>query len=406
MLRHLEETTEIFPFIILYRQLDDCLENGIKHKLSTYNMSNKMMKKNKLEKAKVLKTVINEYRTEIYENRPISITPWEKKFRIILFYSQIQRDFGTLLGKEEFKSKKCEKYDCRITNNHRYFKSADVVIWHSPHHINNLPTLRLPNQRWTYLNMESPFYEHEAQEMNNVFNWTMTYRFDSDVLLAYFGKLVKNSNRQMNWLSKTDNGLNMGKNKKRLLAWFVSRCDTQSKREIYIKHLQNYMEVDIYGYCGNFTCSKSDDCMSMLEDKYYFYFAGENSLCVDYITEKFWRTFAARVVPLVYGGGNYSKFVPSNSFVNIEHFPNPKDLSIHLKRISQDIHLYNQFFEYKKYLDLKQIVSGSSFCDMCEMLHSEKEMKKRQYYHRFADQWNPKEQCFKPDFITSSFQFR
>ncbi len=46
--------------------------------------------------------------------------------------------------------------------------------------------------------------------------------------------------------------------KKKLVAWFVSNCFTTSGREKYVLELQKYVEVDVYGACGNLTCSHSD----------------------------------------------------------------------------------------------------------------------------------------------------
>ncbi len=37
---------------------------------------------------------------------------------------------------------------------------------------------------------------------------------------------------------------------RKLVAWFVGNCKTQSKRELYVKELQKYIDVDVYGNCG------------------------------------------------------------------------------------------------------------------------------------------------------------
>ena len=54
------------------------------------------------------------------------------------------------------------------------------------------------------------------------------------------------------------------------------------------KELQKYITVDIYGSCGPLKCW-GDQCDDTLDNDYKFYLAFENSLCYDYITEKFAR---------------------------------------------------------------------------------------------------------------------
>ena len=79
------------------------------------------------------------------------------------------------------------------------------------------------------------------------------------------------------------------------------------------------------------TSSKEDDL-----GKFYFYLAFENSICNDYVTEKFFRGLQvtignldnigpkqncqAPVVPIVLGGANYSALAPNHSFIHVDDF--------------------------------------------------------------------------------------
>ena len=57
----------------------------------------------------------------------------------------------------------------------------------------------------------------------------------------------------------------------------------------YAQELAQYIGVDIYGACGSLRCPRTSGgtCFDMLDTKYNFYLAFENSNCQDYITEKF-----------------------------------------------------------------------------------------------------------------------
>ena len=57
----------------------------------------------------------------------------------------------------------------------------------------------------------------------------------------------------------------------------------------HVKSLQNYMPVDIYGDCGTHKCPDDMSCFQYISDNYKFYISFENSLCTDYVTEKFFQ---------------------------------------------------------------------------------------------------------------------
>jgi hypothetical protein len=63
-------------------------------------------------------------------------------------------------------------------------------------------------------------------------------------------------------------------------AWFVSNCNSMTKRERVAAALQRYVTVDIYGHCGTKTCAEDgwqwlylwryDGCNELLQRKYWF----------------------------------------------------------------------------------------------------------------------------------------
>ena len=66
----------------------------------------------------------------------------------------------------------------------------------------------------------------------------------------------------------------------------VSHCNTKSKREDYMRELNKYIPVDIFGKCGNRTKCDSwrKDCTRDMMKDYKFYFAAENAICKEYFT--------------------------------------------------------------------------------------------------------------------------
>jgi hypothetical protein len=114
-------------------------------------------------------------------------------------------------------------------------------------------------------------------------NWTATYRRDSDIVAPY-AKWV--------YYDPTVTALpvtrNHAANKTKMVAWFVSNCHARNNRLQYVKELARHVGVDIYGACGNYKCPRNNAkmCFDLLNARYKFYLAFENSNCVDYITEK------------------------------------------------------------------------------------------------------------------------
>ncbi|XP_055880072.1 alpha-(1,3)-fucosyltransferase C-like isoform X3 [Biomphalaria glabrata] len=228
----------------------------------------------------------------------------------------------------------------------------------------------------------------------NVFNWTFTYRTDSDIfapstLLAW---------RHHSLLLTDAQYLELARNKTKMAAWFVSNCDTPSQREQYVQVLQKYIEVDIYGKCGNLSCPRSagSDCESLLGKSYKFYLSFENSLCLDYVTEKVFQRLATRshVIPVVRGGFNYTKYLPSGWFVNAADFPNARELAVYLKGLGNDPQKYAAMLKEKD----KLVTLGykNDYCDFCEKLHTDQRTK----IISDIKEWSHKATCYSPIDVT------
>jgi alpha-1,3-fucosyltransferase len=185
---------------------------------------------------------------------------------------------------------------------------------------------------------------------------------------------------------------------RKLAAWLVSNCVTQGRREDLVKELSRFIDIDTYGACGDRNCTgrMSEECYKYLEKNYMFYLAFENSICEDYVTEKFFNAARYDFIPVIFGGANYSKFAPHEHKIYIDalSYPSPESLAKDLIRIANDPELYFSYFEWKKSFSV--ISPYNWHCDLCEKLHFESgifsEPQKNLYKWWYTDadcQWWP-----------------
>ena len=168
-------------------------------------------------------------------------------------------------------------------------------------------------------------------------------------------------------------------NKTEFASWLVSNCNTKSKRETLVEELRKHLpanKIHVYGKCGSMKCSgdSPDDregCWTMLEQKYKFYLALENSICPDYVTEKMFEALKHDIVPIVLGGADYNRIFPQNSFINMMDFKNMSSLAEYLMKLDNDDALYAKYFSWKSNYTVKnsKYDTNQAHCDLCQKLH-------------------------------------
>ena len=191
-----------------------------------------------------------------------------------------------------------------------------------------------------------PAYKHLKNRNNgwtSTFNWTMSYHITSDILATY-GMVRK---RPQALASKNYTEIVSLKSKK--VAWFVSHCRTEGKRESYVSELKKYIPVDIYGACGPLKCRKEVDttCFSQVGRDYKFYFAFENSMCEDYTTEKLYRIFKSDAIIVSRGNSFNFRSLPDGTYIDASEFASPRALADRL------LYLDTHDDEYKALLQRK-----------------------------------------------------
>ncbi|XP_066974247.1 alpha-(1,3)-fucosyltransferase C-like [Macrobrachium rosenbergii] len=189
---------------------------------------------------------------------------------------------------------------------------------------------------------------------------------------------------------------------RKVAVTFISNCRSVSKRLQYIRRVQKYVQVDVYGRCGSLSCGGSmyvehmyntttDPCLKVAGESYLFYFAFENNLCSEYVTEKVYNLMHYPVVPVVRGSANYSSVLPPNSYINANDY-SPKELAERLLYLKDHPQEYEQYFEWKKYYQASTVGGVRIMCDLCSRLH-DPEFYEHKVYEDFHDWFVGKSRC-------------
>jgi len=265
-------------------------------------------------------------------------------------------------GEEVFKREECLVSNCVLTSDKTAISTADLVIFKGLH---NLPNDRPPGQLWMMYALESPLHWVLPRNQGKMINWTATYRRDSTIVTPYakwryYDAMVTQKPQKKNYAAK----------KTKLVAWFVSNCHAKNMRLEFARELSTYIQVDIYGKCGDLHCMRNNNnnCTDLLKNQYKFYLAFENSNCKDYITEKFFETaLKHQILPIVMGASieEYKAVAPHHSFIHVDSFHNVQDLAKHLHLLDQNDELYNEYFHWR---GTGEFIKTKFFCRVCSML--------------------------------------
>ena len=338
-----------------------------------------------------------------------------KSRKLILLWNSPQRiesaAFGT--GHEAFINAKCPVSDCEliansdslsklITKSSYQLLSAFDAILINVHELwlsTLLPvTYQRPrHQRVVFFTQESPLSSEllNVSQLDNIFNWTMTYNSKSDIQLLY-GRVIKRTalNNQQSFKINNKTGTKV--------VWMASHCPTFSGREEYVKQLSKLIPIDVYGDCGNLTCPRNKEhwisqpeCYDTFSSLYKFYLSFENSICVDYVTEKFFNILQTDMIPVVMGGADYASRAPPHSYIDVLRFKGPEELADYLQKLDSNDRLYAEYFEWRNRFTVESGVeqmTRHAFCDLCAKLNRHDEPEK--YYPSLESFWDRVTQCF------------
>ena len=272
-----------------------------------------------------------------------------------------------------------EEWDCDVSNCIALSPDedpdkADAIIFNT----RNRDFIRQPerfrkrtrqDQIYVFYNMEAPIRTEEFLKHPNfqdAFNLTMSYRLDSDIPI-----------KMVNILKRTEHYGPMKReklrSKKKMAVWVISHCNKEgSPRWDYVMELAKYVDVDIYGACGNLSCPKKEAmrCFKMFEETYKFYISFENAACTDYVTEKLRWPLVHPILPIVMGGVDYAKVAPPNSVIDVRNYKSPKHLAEYLHRLDRNDDLYMEHFRWKEKLQVTGKIDPHGVCSLCAILNN------------------------------------
>ncbi|XP_062334510.1 4-galactosyl-N-acetylglucosaminide 3-alpha-L-fucosyltransferase 9-like isoform X1 [Osmerus eperlanus] len=248
---------------------------------------------------------------------------------------------------DRFDFKDCKTFfnidGCNLTDNRTLYSEADaVLIFHRAinHNASNLPPSPRPSfQKWIWFHVESPTNTQKVPGIENLFNETLNYRQDADIPVHW--KLSK----------KTRDDFALPK-KERMICWIVSNNDSHTGTKMmysYYRELVKHIKVDVFGKVFGSFLKYKDYFSTIASCKFYLSF--ENSVDKDYITEKLNGPLAAGTVPVVLGPSrqNYESFIPGDSFIHVNDFPEAKALADFLLQLDKNDEAYMRYFNWRQY---------------------------------------------------------
>ena len=278
------------------------------------------------------------------------------------------------LDRINFYIKNCSYTNCQHTKDRNLIKQSNAVIFcitegglksASP----PLSPLERPSgQVWIFFGLESPamqkaMYNGLIPSWKNSMNWSMSYRLDADIVVPYGFLKTRREIPERNYSE-------IFRRKTKWAAWVVSKCSPPSLRGRFVDKLKQYgLPIDIYGRCG---MSLTTDPKEMISNDYRFYLSFENSMCSDYVTEKFFRYFPLDTILLVRGGADYKKLVPQNTYIDTADFDTFSELVEHLKYVGSNEKLYTEYLRRKDvYSSYGEIIDNDiSYCSLCRKLNN------------------------------------
>jgi alpha-1,3-fucosyltransferase 10 len=234
---------------------------------------------------------------------------------------------------------------CEILYDRARWQDADAIIFHLPQlRTSRFPPRKLPGQTWVAWCMESEVHYPmlaRRRELDSVFDVWITYQRDSDVWCPYLDSRIIAA-LQVPPVQKTA--------ARPACAFISSHYDASGRTEL-LDGLMREMPVDSFGKINRNRSLPAGAPRSIKQPtsaRYKFTFAFENSICRDYVTEKFFDPLLAGSVPIYLGAPNVEEFAPGeNCFIDASRFDSPRMLARYLMALAADESAYAGYMRWR-----------------------------------------------------------
>lgn len=292
-------------------------------------------------KKQITNTTLPQSSTKIYNNTSSAINEFSqnydglsvhKIFTILLWTNVRLTTFPSLkVGRRLFTDHHCRFQNCELSykiNSDVIATNYDAVLFDAVELNRQIerPENRARHQKYVLVSRSSAANYPLPRKFNNFFNWTWTYKLNSDVKFSDI--VIKDANlnvigprENMHWIPIEEmlptpvRIIRRLQSKTIAIAWIVTDCVIMERHEYFVVKLRNELRkfnhiLNIYGECGNMKCpeNKIDACYALLQSEYFFYMSFEDSMAEDYVTESLLIALNTYVVPLVFGGANYTRY--------------------------------------------------------------------------------------------------
>jgi len=258
----------------------------------------------------------------------------------------------------------------QLTTDPERLSDAHVVVFHLPTAPNLAGIPKYPGQIWVAVSKESHVNLPCLSNLDFMrrFDLTMTYRLDSDIPVPYLER------SRLEVLANPP----LPKTARSPAVYFASNPWDRCGRTEYVRQLMQSLPVDSYGACLN-NCKLSDDrgTSSKLDiiAGYKFTLAFENSICRDYVTEKFFHPLIAGSVPVYRGAPNVHNFAPGeNCYIDAARFSGPRELAEYLLALDKNETEYQSYLHWKRqpldrrFLEMVDRFAGDPIHRLCAKL--------------------------------------